>query len=529
MTTQVVLCVLAWAFAVVLFVKKSKSIPLPHIMASWVYNNQNRLLGTTVQHALLVRLSRGVRLPMMMAWINIARNAPFFQPRHLWWTLLSVSWSNMLTPDVFIQPLPITGPDLDFLNPTLSNYFLNTTPWLPFSPTTRNFLLSPIFSEYRTSAAMSYISPNSTVTGQFDSSIGNVPTGDNNGNKEGCIPLNLSWINFLMQKGNTKDFPRHIQQSSSPNITLNTPVEIEIPSNYNLQMWSWSTNCSGNAESYTGDVNLLTINDGFLGNGLFATSVCFFQDFYGPSNQSFRNPNLPMVCEVIPVVTTVAVQYYKNGLISVGRIRNRTLLPDDSWPLAWYQGFTLWLIYVICQSPYSNSLADDINMYPTDFAPALTLESEGQGPPDNMTIPFTGTVTVVLVGWISNPRTHCIALGVITLVTIMTVVSGSFALPEANKEKTVRDSLDIAGFDPTSLMDVLVASSMGNLASVLSERAAEEEGKAEEECNAEKERRAKEELEREKLVIKLLVTDSEGGQPVKLNCDDGSDVRTIGA
>ena len=83
------------------------------------------------------------------------------------------------------------------------------------------------------------------------------------------------------------------------------------------------------------------------------------------------NPNLPMVCEVIPVVTTVAVQYYKNGLISVGRIRNQTLLPDDSWPLAWYQGFTLWLIYVICQSPYSNSLADDINMYPTDFVPAL--------------------------------------------------------------------------------------------------------------------------------------------------------------
>ena len=139
-----------------------------------------------------------------------------------------------------------------------------------------------------------------------------------------------------------------------------------------------------------------------------------------------------------------------------------------------------------------------------------TLESEGQGPPDNMTIPYTGTVTVVLIGWISNPQTHCIALGVITLVTIMTVVSGGFALLEVNKQKTVCDSLDIAGFNPTSLMDILVASSMGNLASILSEHAAEEEGKAEEECNAEKEHRAKEELERENLVIKLLVTDSEG-------------------
>ena len=156
-----------------------------------------------------------------------------------------------------------------------------------------------------------------------------------------------------------------------------------------------------------------------------------------------------------------------------------------------------------------------------------TLESEGQDLPDNMTIPYTGTRTVEHVGWITNVRTHGIALGVITLVTIMTVVSGVFALMEANKEKTVRNSLEIARFNPTSLMDVLVASSMGNLASVLSERAAEEDRKAEEEGRAEEECRAKEELGREKLVIKLLVT--EGGQPVKLNCDDGSDVRTIGA
>ena len=160
-----------------------------------------------------------------------------------------------------------------------------------------------------------------------------------------------------------------------------------------------------------------------------------------------------------------------------------------------------------------------------------TLESEGWDLFDNMTIRYNGTRRVEHVGWISNARTHGIALGVITLVTIMTVVSGGFALREANKEKTVRDSLEIgsaARFEPTSLMDVLVALSMGNLASVLSERAAEEDRKAEEEGKAEEECRAKEELESEKqLVIKLLVT--EGGQPVKLNCDDGSDVRTIGA
>ena len=157
----------------------------------------------------------------------------------------------------------------------------------------------------------------------------------------------------------------------------------------------------------------------------------------------------------------------------------------------------------------------------------VTLESKGLDLPDNMTIPYTGMVTVILVGWITNVQTHGIALGVITLVTIMTVVSGGFALLEVNKEKTVHSSLEIARFNPTNLMDVLVASSIGNLASVLSECAVEEDRKAEEEGKAEKECRAKKELECEKLVIILLVT--EGGQPVKLNCNDGSGVRTIGA
>ena len=41
MTAQVIICGLAWAFAVVLFVKKSKSIPLPDSAANWIYYNQS--------------------------------------------------------------------------------------------------------------------------------------------------------------------------------------------------------------------------------------------------------------------------------------------------------------------------------------------------------------------------------------------------------------------------------------------------------------------------------------------------------
>ena len=135
-----------------------------------------------------------------------------------------------------------------------------------------------------------------------------------------------------------------------------------------------------------------------------------------------------------------------------------------------------------------------------------TLESEGQGLSDDMTIPFTGTMNVALVGQKFNLRIHGIALGLVTLVTIMMTMSGSFALLEANKQKMVRDSLErgsAARFDPTSLMDVLVASSMGNLASVLSEHEAEEDLK--------------------ELVVKLGVTD--GSQFVlNAHADDADDI-----
>ena len=75
------------------------------------------------------------------------------------------------------------------------------------------------------------------------------------------------------------------------------------------------------------------------------------------------NPDLPIVCEVTPMVTTVKVRYYDNGLINVTRVLDSTLLPGDSWPLAWYQGFMLWSTYFFSQGPYSNSLADNLDPY----------------------------------------------------------------------------------------------------------------------------------------------------------------------
>ena len=87
------------------------------------------------------------------------------------------------------------------------------------------------------------------------------------------------------------------------------------------------------------------------------------------------NPDLPIVCKVTLMVTTVEAQYYANGLISVGKICNKTLLPDDSWLLASVQGYLLWSMYFFSQGPYFNSLADDLDLY-LDGDPTPVLVSK---------------------------------------------------------------------------------------------------------------------------------------------------------
>jgi hypothetical protein len=234
------------------------------------------------------------------------------------------------------------------------------------------------------------------------------------------------------------------------------------------------------------------------------------------------NPNLPIVCQVTPMVTTVQVQYNQSATANVNSILDRVPLPDDCWPFASIQGSAIWAAYLFGQGPYSNSFADDpleaaylLNYTPNDITPLLEQYLRGifeymgsgiratiienlslQGPfPTNMAFPISGTMNVQTVGWRSHPRTHGIALAVITFVTIVTAAFGVYALLAARHLKATRSALQGAGtrpFDPTSLMDVLTASSMGSLSSALSQPMSDEY--------------------REKLMVELAVEN--GGQSV---------------
>ena len=104
----------------------------------------------------------------------------------------------------------------------------------------------------------------------------------------------------------------------------------------------------------------------------------------------------------------------------------------------------------------------------TDF-----LRGSEQSLPNNMTTPFNGTMNVVTIGWTFHQRTHGVALAAITLVTLVTASFGIFALVEANSRNAVHDPPRKGGtvaFNPTDMVDVLMASSTGNLLDALSQR-----------------------------------------------------------
>ena len=270
------------------------------------------------------------------------------------------------------------------------------------------------------------------------------------------------------------------------------------------------------------------------------------------SNAFFTaNPNLQTVCQVTPMITTVEVQYNPSGLVSVSNVQDRAPPPAYSWPLTVIEGYYVWTAYYFAQGPYSNSFADDllevvqllgevphtagteiqtllVSRYGThvlyadlmvkqeqylrgivEYIGTVMLSSHppimannvqqnirggiinslhGQSLPSNMSIPISGTLNVQTVGWQLNPKTHSIAITVITLVAIMTVVAGTAALLEANQEGILHDTLrgNTHTFNPTNLVEVLLASSMGGLSSAL------RQCETPEEC--------------EKLMVKLAVT-----------------------
>ena len=88
-------------------------------------------------------------------------------------------------------------------------------------------------------------------------------------------------------------------------------------------------------------------------------------------------------------------------------------------------------------------------------------------------VQFSGTVNVQTLGWTFQLHTHGPSLVAVTLVTLLTVVAGFFSMVPTDRYEGANGNWKLKptaahAFNPMATMDVLLASSAGNHAKVLS-------------------------------------------------------------
>ncbi|KAF8548166.1 hypothetical protein OG21DRAFT_1516590 [Imleria badia] len=338
----------------------------------------------------------------------------------------------------------------------------------------------------------------------------------------------LSRTYNVTQHGFTADISCRAPTSNDPAITLNltNSVEMNVDADdqrtWYLDTYSWSANCSSEIKYST--MGVTVINDispgsGYAGlpgeNGLLMTSICFGQSFTGSSNQSFlilfnstQNSTYsafgPQVCQVTPLITTVRTTYDQTGIINVVQPPlYQQSLPDPTSNdatgiLLRFAAFTLWSAFVKSQGLSANMIGDKllalnqpgINFAPGNYIHGLESYLRGmmeylgslmgqlntviyRGQPGKR-IQFYGTLNVHTFGWSFHLRTHGPSLAAITLVTLLTVAASGCAMMPigryegASKNRKLQAAVAHA-FNPTETTDVLLASSAGDLARVLSE------------------------------------------------------------
>ncbi|KAF8548164.1 hypothetical protein OG21DRAFT_1526667 [Imleria badia] len=515
---QMILCIFAWTFASVMM---REGIAMPDDIAIWIYTHLNDyqtiltlvstilglagslLLRGAVRRALVRRLSYAntpLRLHTMVQWAKLAQGtmSQSRDKRYLWWTLLSVlwigllhyliaAWTSLLAPwsGVVVMQHELQGSDFDILGPSVYNFYKGHS---ETNPLTQGLNLTPSSYIYSTNVTTGGIYPPGNLSVPPSSlylGIGNPYQG-------------ILRMYNVTQRGFTADISCRTPTSNDPVITLDLVGSVQIGEDaaaWVLDTYSWTTNCSSEITYSVQGVTIM--NDTYtdpdvVQRGLLMTSVCYGQSFTGSSNQSFLvlfdspNPNSsystlgPQICQVTPLVTTVQAIYDPTGIINV-------MQPPLHGPFSNMMDKLVMLYQEsLGNSNYSYALENFLQGM-MEYAGSVIAQRVGyyetQEPAiSNSEVQFNGILNAYTIGWIFILRTHGPALIALTLVTLLTLAAGGLAMfPLDRYEDASTNRKPQAGsahaFDPTATMDVLLASSAGDLARVLSESKSQIGGK----------------------------------------------------
>ncbi|KAH7927040.1 hypothetical protein BV22DRAFT_1007825 [Leucogyrophana mollusca] len=360
------------------------------------------------------------------------------------------------------------------------------------------------------SYAGSYETPDQT---RLSFSGGQVPvnTVPDGGRFEQSIPPGFSRNYTMYQQGlsaNVSCESRDLSgDSATQQLSLSNPY-LSIPVHANdssilfyLRQWNSTANCSGSSPTIQRYVTETNSSDqpNVSGSGFLPSVVCpgtnssAYQRFVVVSQGFYKYSFLPpTVCEVIPLLTNVSVQY-SGGLINVAQVINsREFETDNVNLLSFIAGVISWQGRN-AQGLVGNSIGDSLfSIYSATANTTISVNNttqvyseledywrgvveftatflrsgfsaRGSFPqnqiPSNMTTNITGTMQVLTVGWARRGPTYLLAVIPITIVAALTFAAVAYSL-----RGRIKHDHAVASFDISDTIHLVMASSAGGLA-----------------------------------------------------------------
>ncbi|KAH7927039.1 hypothetical protein BV22DRAFT_1127714 [Leucogyrophana mollusca] len=512
------------------------------------------LFTAAVKDALRHRMSQPISLITLTAGIALTKGTHIWKPRHLrltaltWLifavlTSLTAGWTTLLAPTLINVEIGMSGTELDVAGDAFSDLLGQELAGAAVEIHDNSFeiidiggILSGVAAaginfglpgtfnfngaKYNLStggvipAIASYAGSNETPDQtRLSFSGGQVPvnTAPDGGRFEQSIPPGFSRNYTMYQQGlsaNVSCESRNLSgDSATQQLSLSNPY-ISIPVHANdssilfyLRQWNSTANCSGGSPTVQRYVTQTNSSDqpNVAGSGFLPSVVCpgtnssAYQRFVVVSQGFYKYSFLPpTVCQVIPLLTNVSVQY-SGGLINVARVvESREFETDNVNLLSFIAGVISWQGRN-AQGLVGNSIGDSLfSIYSATANTTISVNdttqiyseledywrgvveftatflrsgfsAKGSFPqnhiPNNMTTNITGSMQVSTIGWARRGATSQLLAAIpITLVTALTFATVAYSLRGRMKHDHA-----VASFDISDTIHLVMASSASGL------------------------------------------------------------------
>ncbi|KAJ7877881.1 hypothetical protein B0H13DRAFT_2546065 [Mycena leptocephala] len=536
---QLLLQLAAWGFFAVVEVRGS--IALPPSSAEWARNHTHpvTLISTVIstclascssflfswglRRSLTLRMHRdGMSLATFVSSLKVSTRSFVFDPRRAKWSATSIalviltglqttSWTTLLTPLPITILTPLTGSEIDLSSPALlrmqasgqlDNCVYNGTSFPSFTVGQTESGYAAVKSGMPLPASITVMDQTFNI-----STAGVLPLSERDINTSSWfegntslpaaldhthLPNGLESSYILTQQGFTANVDCHFQditEDTTPSGSLWTDTvknwSSGLPNVANITYSEFTSDCVAPEQSARIN-NMYAYTDSQQSNYMLAIACLgdanYTLMFKSAGKYDFMND---MVCNVVPQITTVIVQY--GDTIGTNTLDHEAVVEPVGRPAGLSAVTTILNTVFFSQAISSNIMGDELDSsiaesnglndqetilaYTEEYISAVAEYSStvlraclsatnmvfADSVPANMSVPIDGVFSTQTVGWLhASATTFWVQIpgtlvALVTIFVVLTAVAQHYG-----------DSID-EPFDPSNAMHLLAASAAGGL------------------------------------------------------------------